>query len=331
MFISAGSIDALRITFSTAFFAAYDGTQPWWQKLATRVPSTGKKNVYGWVAQQMKLSKWDNARKVLNKLEHAFELVNDPFEGTINVDKFEIEDAKNLDDMWNYTHLTLPDLGIAVKKHPDQLIRTAMGNLATSVTPATAFDALALFHSAHPVYNEAGDTYRNDFTTTGGSAKPLTSGGVTQYQNFFDVWAAMSAYKGENDIPLGVKGQTLIVPPQLAKAAWEISHSNFIASAFKNAAGSDNVAAAGYENVLKGLAEPLVIEELADDPDTWYLADTSRALKPFIYQVRTEPNFVSRVNPEDPIVFDGHTYQFGTDYRGAVGVTLPFLIARGGT
>lgn len=51
----------------------------------------------------------------------------------------------------------------------------------------------------------------------------------------------------------------------------------------------------------------------------WFLIDDSRALKPIIYQVRKEPEFVRKDRAEDDNVFNSRTFIYGVDSRANVG------------
>lgn len=51
----------------------------------------------------------------------------------------------------------------------------------------------------------------------------------------------------------------------------------------------------------------------------WYLLDTSRALKPIIFQDRKRPNFVAKTGETDDNVFDRNEYVYGVDSRCNVG------------
>ncbi|WP_142627911.1 Mu-like prophage major head subunit gpT family protein [Rhizobium sp. P007] len=51
----------------------------------------------------------------------------------------------------------------------------------------------------------------------------------------------------------------------------------------------------------------------------WYLLDTSRAVRPFIYQERRAANLVSKTNETDDNVFWRKEYIYGVDSRGAAG------------
>lgn len=67
----------------------------------------------------------------------------------------------------------------------------------------------------------------------------------------------------------------------------------------------------------KGKLEPQ--SNLDDDGGTgqsWYVMDTTRALKPLIYQNRKSPNFVAKDKETDDNVFDKAEFKYGTDRRG---------------
>lgn len=297
MLINQATLDALRTTLSTIFNQAYGSTQPWTPKVMTELPSTTKTNTYGWIAQQIALREWVGARVAQNLSEHSAVITNRSFEGTIEVDRDDIED----DNLGIYTNMLVPQLAEATRKHPGILLRDLL-----TANP-TMWDGKTLFAGDHPCFDDAGSTYDND------DAVALSA------TAFSDLWAKMVAYKGEDGQPLGVMPNLLIVPPQLKKVAFETMNAVIIA----NSAGT-----AGVSNVLQGWADVLVVPELAGAATTWYLADVSRAIKPFAYQNRRAPQFVSRMDPSDPKVFDSKKFSFGVDYRGEVFATLPFLIAR---
>lgn len=61
------------------------------------------------------------------------------------------------------------------------------------------------------------------------------------------------------------------------------------------------------------------VDDGAGGSGTWYVLDTSRALKPLIYQQRKVPNFVARDSETDPNVFDRNEFKYGVDSRGNAG------------
>lgn len=54
----------------------------------------------------------------------------------------------------------------------------------------------------------------------------------------------------------------------------------------------------------------------------WYLLDTTKVVKPMIFQKRKDYQFVPRTRPDDPAVFDRNEFVYGVDARVNVGVGL---------
>ena len=148
------------------------------------------------------------------------------------------------------------------------------------------------------------------------TGKALTSA------NYSDVRAQMMSFLGEDGLPLGVMPNLLVVPPQLETTARRIVNSDLI---FESTASTN---AAATTNVLKGTAEVLVVPELAADATTWYLLDTTRAIKPFVFQTRRAINFVQKNSPTDEEMFWNNQIVYGVDGRMNAGVSLWWLAAK---
>ncbi|UBQ43952.1 Mu-like prophage major head subunit gpT family protein [Comamonas thiooxydans] len=59
--------------------------------------------------------------------------------------------------------------------------------------------------------------------------------------------------------------------------------------------------------------------DLGGNGESWYVMDTTRAIKPLIFQDRKKPNFVALTAETDPNVFTKAEYQYGVDSRSNVG------------
>jgi phage major head subunit gpT-like protein len=110
----------------------------------------------------------------------------------------------------------------------------------------------------------------------------------------------------------------LVVPPQLEGTARTILNAEMIA----------DTNGGGTSNVWRNSARLLVIPELANQATTWYLVDSTKGLKPFIFQQRKAPSLIMKDQPSDDGVFFDRQLVFGADSRGAVGYALWFLAAR---
>jgi phage major head subunit gpT-like protein len=58
----------------------------------------------------------------------------------------------------------------------------------------------------------------------------------------------------------------------------------------------------------------------------WFLVDSTRAIKPFIFQRRTMPQLIRQDRPDDEHYFMRKKFRYGVDYRGAVGYGLWQLV-----
>lgn len=303
MLITRPNLDALRTQIDLRYQTAYDGTETFWQKLATQISSNARSNTYGWAAPNAELREWIGPRVALNLKEHDYTLVNKTFEGTIQVKREEIED----DNIGVFQNMTIPNLAIAVKKHPDRLIKALLQS------SSLAYDGLSLFNASHLTYAPVGatQTYSNV-----NAASALTGDG------FDAAYAQMASIVGENGEALGITPNLLIVPPQLNREARVIMQSTTYAVPGLTGAS------ATIDNPLKGLCDVLMVPELANEPNVWYMADTTKAVLPFVYQLRRAAELVSRVNIDDPKVFEEDMFTWGVSMRDAAGITLPFLIQK---
>ena len=68
-----------------------------------------------------------------------------------------------------------------------------------------------------------------------------------------------------------------------------------------------------------GKLEAVSNADLSGDGPLWFVMDTSRALKPLIFQDRKKPNFVAMTAETDPNVFTKSEFVYGVDSRCNVG------------
>ncbi len=300
MQINGPALDAIFRAFKLDYQAAYEVTEVWSDKVATQIPSTTRENTYAWLARIARMRKWVGARQAQNLKAHDFTIVNDDFELTVEVDRNKIED-----DQIGVFKMDTQQMGEQAKKHPDDLV----GDLIQA--NPVGFDGVTFFNDAHPeAFGESGSpTYDNDF------ALALAADGVA----YDTVRASMMSVNGDDHKPLAVRPSLLVVPPQLEGVGRKLLRAGTII---------DSTGAAGVTNVWEGSAELLVVPEFSNEPKVWYLFDTTKAIRPFVFQNRKSPEFVSRQSPTDPSVFDRKKFLFGVDSRDKAGLSLPFLAAR---
>ena len=305
MQITPANLDAIFYGFNLQYQAAYAAAETWFEKVASQIPSTGRENRYAWLDKLPLMREWVGERQYLNAMARGYALLNKDFELTLELDRNDI-----LDDQIGVFSLAVPSMGEAVKKWPDDLVGAAL--IAGAAT--TCFDGQAFFSASHP--KNLDDAGAGTFSNYSSAGKALTAA------NYAEIRAAMRSYVARDGKPLGVNPNLLVVPPQLESAALQILHADFIAPAAAVGQGAANTV---QTNVLKGTAEVLVVPQLAGADTAWYLLDTRRPIKPFVFQLRQAPSLVSYTSPTDPEMFRRKKFIYGADSRGAAGYTLPFL------
>lgn len=295
MIINSSTLQGLRTSFSALYQSAYDASPVAFDQVCSTVPTNTASVTYGFLSKVPIMRKWVGQRQLNNLKEQAAQIFVDDYESTIEVDRNDIED----DNLGVYSQ-SFQMLGVAAKKHPDQLLRAAL----QGGTSTNGFDGVPFFSTLHPL---SGSNQSNNFTTHALNAT-----------NYADVRSLMMSVAGEDGEPLGVMPDLLIVPPQLEGTARLILNGDFI---------SDG-AGATITNVFKGSARLLVVPELANQGTTWYLACSNLPIKGLVFLQRKAPEFVQLTNSNDDNVFYNKKYVYGVDSRDAMGYGPWWLIAR---
>ena len=292
MIVNSVALQSIFKGFKTLFNEAFAGTKPTYEKVATVVPSSTKSEEYGWLGAFPRLRKWVGDRVINSLAAHGYTIKNESWEATVEVNREDIED----DAYGVYTPM-IKELGRSAATHPDEIV---FGLLAKGFTE-TCYDGQYFFDTDHK--DEDGPVQSNKGT------KVLSAAAYSAAR------AQMMSLLDAKSTPLGIMPNLLVVPPQLEEAARKILYAEQIE---------------GTTNTLKNTAELLVAPWLAANPTAWFLFDTSRAIKPLIFQQRKKPEFVSMDASNDQNVFMKKQYIYGVDCRDNAGFGL-WQLAYGST
>lgn len=296
------------------FQAAYKATTPWYDKIATLVPSGTEQETYYWADRVARLRPWFGERQMRSVSALSTLVVNKDFEDSVEVDRNKI-----LDDQFGVYNFPIQDLGRAAAKWPDTLFANPEGTgvMQTGQT-LPCYDGANFFDTAHPVDKYAGQVASANQQNYWASGMALT------FDNYQTVRATMQEYKGADGLPLGVNPNLLIVPPQLEVPARLIVEAKSVAPGTLGAATQ----VGANDNPLYGTASVLVIPELGLNPTQWYMVDGTKGVMPFIFQQRQAANMVSLRDPSNENVFNRKKFVFGVDTRGNGAVGLWWLAAK---
>lgn len=287
MLVNKETISNVFISLKTTYNNAFTAAPAIWDKIAMRVPSTSGQNDYAWLSKFPKMRKWIGEKQVKALEAFQYVLVNDDFEATIEVDRNDIED----DNLGIYAPQAQM-AGESAKQMPDEgVIEIVNGGFTKA-----CYDGQYFFDTDHPV---AGASVSNKGT------KKLSFATLAAAQaSFGAARTAMKKFKDDEGRPLNITPNVLLVPPALEDTA--------------NALNTNDRLEDGKPNPYKGTVTVLTDARLTSD-DAWFLLDTTKAVKPFVYQDRKAPVFVEQTDQQSDDVFNRKKFKFGVEARAAFG------------
>lgn len=324
MQITPSNLSFFFSSLETRFWTAYGTAPKWIDRVATTVPCPTEQWVSGWENMLAVVREWTGGRTVHTPGLQTYVVQIQNFELTYGVDQFKI-----MDDTYGIYYPTVSMMGENIAKWPDYQMRDLLQNTGSQTgTRQYGLDGGAHWSASHPVdyYDAAKGTYCNDFGTSGVSVNGVTVGGYLSPTAFSTLWEHNASLKSESGEALGIIPDLTMVPPQLKQPAQTILQTQFFAP--QSWGGTTMVGAT--ENVLKGWTDILVVPDLAAAPTAWYMLTCNRPMKPFTWLLNMAPNFVYRIQPDDPVVFDQHTYLYGSVMRGAPAWSHAWLSSRSG-
>ncbi len=283
MLVNQTSLNGITVGFKTIFNKVFAEAKPQWQRLATYVPSATGEEDYKWLNKIGGMREWIGERVIQNLTASSYTVKNKDFESTVGVDRNDIED-----DKIGVYNPVITDLAQSSSMLPDNLV---FGRLKNGFIEK-CFDGLPFFSVAHKVGKD---------TVSNTGVKSLST------ESYAEARSIMMSFKDEKGNSLNIVPDLLVVPPALEGKAREILKADQIN---------------GTTNVYKDTADILVSTELAGSDTAWYLLCTTRAVKPFVFQERQKPTFVSLTKTDDENVFMKKQFLYGVDMRCNVGFTL---------
>lgn len=151
MLINSQNLDLVFTGFNSAFQRGLGQAQSQIGLVSTRVTSTGRSEKYGWLGKFPKIRKWLGDRVIHKLAAHDYAIKNEPWEGTVSVDRDDIED----DSEGLYAPM-FEEMGMGVAAHPDEL---GWGLLKAGFdgSQGLAYDGQFFFDTDHPVLDGNGD------------------------------------------------------------------------------------------------------------------------------------------------------------------------------
>lgn len=287
MLVNKETIRAAFVAMKTLYNNAFAATPSNWEKIAMKVPSSTGSNLYAWLSAFPRMRRWIGEKQVKNLKAYSYTVENEDWEATVEVDRNHIED----DQLGIYAPQAQM-AGFSASQLPDEIVYELVNEAFT--TPC--YDGKHFFDTDHPVGSGTASNKGTAVLSVASQAAARAGFGVGR--------TTMRKLKDEDGRPLGVRPNLLLVGPALEDTARVLLTSERLED--------------GKPNLYKGVAE-LVVDERIESDSAWFLLDTSKPVKPFIYQERKKPEFVQQTDPEAEDVFSRKKFKFGAEARAAGG------------
>lgn len=290
MLVNAQNLTAVFINLKTIFNKAFDAAPSQWQETTMLVPSGSSQNDYAWLSRFPRMRKWLGDKVIKSLAAFKYTIVNDDWETTVEVDRNDIED----DQIGIYAPMA-QEAGFSSKQLPDEID----ADLKNGAFAGTCYDGQYFYDTDHPV---AGASVSNKGTAALSAA--TTAAAAASYGA---ARTAIMSITDDEGRPLALIPDVLEVPPALEATARLICESDKLTDQ--------------SPNPWKGTARVLVNPRLTSST-AWFLHVTNRPLKPFVFQQRKAPVFVSQTDMNADNVFMRKNYLFGAEARCAGGYGL---------
>lgn len=289
----AGLMTNFRAIFKQALDEAI-AEKPLYQEIATKFVSTGDKESYGWLGANPQMSEWVDKRVLSAPKPYDYTLKNKHYEGTIAINRDTYDD-----DKYGMIPPRIQGLARRAIRHFNQTVVAQLDDGQTLL----AYDATAFFRTNRAI----GDSGTIDNLKTGNysdSAAEILAGIALGY-------ATMQKYKDDKGLPMGLVPDCIVCPPDL--------YIPIMAALVPAVSGT-----------VRPEARVIMPERVFPSPfidnstANWYLLCTKGIeVKPLIFQLRKDVEFVSMDKPDDSNVFMQNEFYYGVDDRFVVGYGDP--------
>lgn len=287
--VNEASLAALYKNFITIFNEAISAYEPQWSRIALEVPSTTAQENYSWMGAFPKMREWVGDRVIKNLEAFNWVIANKEYEDTIEVKRTTIED-----DQYGIFRPIIRAQAVAAASLWDDLVFDLLNNGFAN----KGYDGKTFFATDHK----------------SGSNKDSGAGSALSATSFGNAIAKIKRVKDTQGKPLfnGSEKLMLCVPAELEEAGRILMNNEFISVS----GGSTQ------NNIWKGAAELHVSPKLTS-ATAWFICVDFNGLKPFIAQVRKQPEFVAKEDPKSSdYVFMRNAFLYGTYARGNAGYGL---------
>ena len=255
------------------------------------VPAPTGENDYAWLSNFPKMQRWIGEKVIKALKAFKYTIQAEDWEATIAVKRKHIER-----DKLGIYKPQAQSAGQSAKEFPDEIIYEVVNGSFVN----KCFDGQNFCDTDHAVGKEG-----EEVSVSNKGVAPLSNATKALADaSFGAARVGMRKFKDDEGRNLNIRPNILLVPPALEITAIALMTHEKLAD--------------DTPNPYKGMAEVVCDGRMSSDT-AWFLLDTTRPVKPFIYQETKKAHFVSQVNPDADDVFMRGEYKFGAEAEAAAG------------
>ncbi len=290
----AGVMTGYRALFQTGLEeAAAEKDNQLYKEISTQFPSTTDQESYAWLGANPTMSEWKDKRAIKAPLPYDYTLKNKHFEATIAVNRDTYED-----DKYGIIGPRVKSLAKTATRHYNQMCISQLDDGQS----LKAFDDGYFFKTNRTI----GSSGTIDNLKTG-----AYSGSTAEIQTALALgFLTMGKYKTDQGVPMGLRPDTIFCSFKMVVP--------IVQALLPTVSGVPNP----YSSIVR--PERVFASPWIDlDDDDWYLLCTTAEVKPIIFQLRKDVQFVSMDKPDDHNVFMQNEFFYGVDDRFTTGYGDP--------
>ena len=289
------NIDLVFRGLKAEFTNAYQAAETTWERIAMSVSSMTATEEYPWLTRFPQMRQWVDERVIKQLTAHIYQLRNEDWEATIAVDRNDMED-----DRLGMYSTQARGAGESARLWADERVYDAIDNSFTAV----CHDGQPFFADAHPL-SDGGPAFDNKIDNALQSETVALAAG-----SFGKAETMIMEMTDPEGRPLGLMPELLVVPPALKAPATVMMMADRLDD---------------KPNPYKESAQVVVSSRLTSRTAWFLIARGPAGLRPFIWQLRKQPEIAMLTDPDNPHVFMKRELLFGIHGRGVAGYTLPQL------
>ena len=264
-----------------------------WKEIASLFTSITDKETYSWLGAVATMNEWKDNRQYQAMKAYDYTLTNVHYEGTLEVDRDAYED-----DKYGMMNTRIQGLARRALRHYNEKVVSQLDDGATLL----AYDGGTFFKTNRTIGSSGTIDNKKSGAYSGSSTEILTAIGLGV--------ETMMGYKDDKGVPMNLEPDMIVCSPKMRIPILNALLPG-VAGTVRPEAGiipADRVKASAWVDL---------------DSDDWYLLCTKAEVKPLIFQLRKDVEFVSLTSPDNDTVFKTKKFLYGVDDRFATGYGDP--------